>query len=78
MTERYRQEVTDWDTVNHIYITEGRTLVGYIPKNTNKEYRFSSPMRNWSASKRKFRDLTKKDLEELNIVRIQMQNCQSY
>lgn len=72
MAERYRQEITDWDTANHTYIVEGRVLIGYIPRGKSVEYRFRAPMRNWSASNRKFRDLKKKEIEALNLERVQL------
>jgi len=64
MAERYRQEITEWSdsTPNHIYITNGRTLLGYVPRGTMKEHRFKTPSKCWSPSRRKFRDLTKKEL----------------
>lgn len=69
---RYRQEITEWDEVdgkvpNHIYITSGSSLVGYIPVGTKTPKYFSKPPSNWSVSRRKFRDLTKKELEELDL-----------
>ena len=69
---RYRQEITEWDEVdgkvpNHIYITSGSSLVGYIPVGTKTPKYFSKPPSNWSVSRRKFRDLTKKELQELDL-----------
>jgi len=65
MAERYRQEITDWEYTNHIYITDGRVLLGYIPRGTNQEIRFAAPKKEWSVSRRKFRDLSKKEVSEL-------------
>lgn len=68
---RVRQEVTVWDkspeTPNHTYITEGSTLIGIIPRGTTVARYFSKPMRTWSSSRRKFRDLTKKELSGLTL-----------
>jgi len=67
MAERYRQEITDWgdNTPNHIYITDGRALVGYIPRGSKTEFRFTAPSKCWSATGRKFRDLSKKEVLEI-------------
>ena len=65
MKGRYRLEITDWSpnkVPNHVYITEGTNLLGYIPISGGKEMRFTVPKRHWSPSKRKFRDLTKAEL----------------
>ena len=69
---RYRQEITEWDesdgkVPNHIYITSGSSLMGYIPVGTKTPKYFSKPPSNWSVSRRKFRDLTKKELLELGL-----------
>lgn len=65
MAERYRQEITKWDCPNHIYITSGRVLLGYIPRGSNQEVRFQVPKNQWSASRRKFRDLSKNEVNKL-------------
>lgn len=69
---RYRQEITEWDegdgrVSNHIYITSGSSLMGYIPMGTKTPKYFAKPPSNWSVSRRKFRDLTKKELQELDL-----------
>ena len=69
---RYRQEITEWDesdgkVSNHIYITSGSSLMGYIPVGTKTPKYFSKPPSNWSVSRRNFRDLTKKELLELDL-----------
>ena len=62
---RFRQEITDWDAPNHIYITQGTELLGYVPRNSNQVQWFKTPKRTWSPSRRKFRDLTKREISEL-------------
>ena len=68
---RVRQEITDWDkapeTPNHIYITEGQTLVGYIKSGETTATYFSKPLKQWSPARRKFRDLTKKELSVISL-----------
>jgi len=68
---RIREEITVWDkaptTPNHTYITEGSYLIGIIPKGTVKAFYFSAPKKQWSPSRRKFRDLKKKELEVLEL-----------
>ena len=46
-------------------ITEGQTLVGYIRRGETKATYFSKPLKTWSPARRKFRDLTKKELSVL-------------
>lgn len=66
---RIREEITVWDkapnTPNHTYITEGSYLIGVIPRGTNVAKWFSKPMKTWSPSRRKFRDLTAKEKRDL-------------
>ena len=66
---RFRQEITVWDKApnipNHIYLTSGTTLVGYVPAGTKELIYFEKPMKQWSVSHRKFRDLTAKEKKEL-------------
>lgn len=68
---RVRQEITVWDkapsTPNHIYITEGQTLIGVVPKGTTIAKYFTRPIRTWSPARRKFRDLSKKELNDLTL-----------
>ena len=65
MAARYRLETTVWykapTTPNHIYITEGSYLIGFIPYD-GEEIRFSQPKKQWSVSRRTFRDLTKEEI----------------
>ena len=62
---RFREEITVWDkspsTPNHTYITEGSYLIGIVPEGTKEAFMFSSPKKQWSVSRRKFRDLTAKE-----------------
>jgi len=64
MTIRLKQEITVWDkapnTPNHIYITDGGKLVGYIPHGTYVAQYFSAPSKLWSGSRRKFKEITSK------------------
>ena len=70
---RYRLETTAWDKCNydqknHVYITSGTNLIGYVPlygPDAYKEIRFGTPLRQWSVSRRKFRDLSKKEVADL-------------
>lgn len=67
---RFRQEVTVWDKApynipNHIYLTSGTTLVGYVPSGSKKVKYFERPINQWSVTRRKFRDLTAKEKREL-------------
>ena len=68
---RIRQEITVWDksptTPNHIYITEGTNLIGYVPHGHTTPRMFSQPMKQWSPSRRKFRDLKKSEISALNL-----------
>jgi hypothetical protein len=72
---RYRLETTVWDKCNydqknHVYITSGSTLIGYVAlygPDAYKEVRFGTPLRQWSVSRRKFRDLTKKEIALLKL-----------
>jgi len=69
MTVRYRLELTDWDKcdynqLNHVYITDGKVLIGYVPVG-GKEIRFSKPKTQWSVSRRKFRELKAKEIQQL-------------
>jgi len=72
---RYRLETTDWSICNHnqdnhVYITSGTTLIGFVPMsgpNAYKEVRYKTPFRQWSVSRRTFRDLTKKEIALLKV-----------
>jgi len=71
---RMRQEITVWDKVSeyripeHIYITEGSYLIGYVPEGSTKAVIFSVPKKQWSVSRRKFRDLTAKEIRKIEGV----------
>ena len=69
---RIRREITVWDKADyrvpqHIYLTSGSWLLGYIPEGTNKTQMFKLPKKQWSVSRRKFQDLTKKEIVELKL-----------
>jgi hypothetical protein len=64
MAIKFRQEITDWNTPNHIYIVENRMLIGYIQDGTTKPFYFKEPKKQWSATGRKFKDLTKKEIQQ--------------
>lgn len=68
---RFIKEVTNWKeykACNNIYITDAGSLVGYIRDDDKyKIEMFSKPMRLWSTTRRKFRDLTD---EEKNLIYI--------
>ena len=70
---RIRQEVTVWDKCEyrvpaHIYLTEGTNLVGYVPEGSNEAILFTSPKKQWSVSRRKFRDLTKAEIRGISGI----------
>lgn len=64
MTIRLKQEITVWDkapdTPNHIYITDGGKLVGYIKSGTYVAQYFNAPSKQWSGTRRKFKEITSK------------------
>lgn len=57
----WREETTDWDTPNHIYITKGTELVGYVPRGGELQI-FETTFKSWSPSHRKFRKLGLKEI----------------
>ena len=75
----WREEVTEWpqgevrQTVfgmegvipNHIYITKGTELFGYVKRGTTNAVMFSKPFKTWSPARRKFRKLGKREITEL-------------
>jgi len=71
MAMRIRQEITVWNvaptTPNHTYITSGTTLIGYIPVGDTAARWFSAPSKQWSPSRRKFRDLNKSEIAKLTL-----------
>ena len=72
MTVRYKLELTVWDKCdyevpNHIYITDRNWLIGVIPTSgpdKGVEKRFVQPYKQWSVSRRKFKELSPKQLEK--------------
>jgi len=70
---RVRQEVTDWSRADckvpqHIYITSGSMLLGYVPEGTTEAVIFSKPKKQWSPSRRKFRNLTKAEIRGISGI----------
>jgi len=70
----WREEITDWGSYtyaqNHIYISKGTDLVGFVPRGTGIIKMFNTPKKSWSVARRKFRKFTKKDIKKV----IDMQN----
>jgi len=59
---RYRLETTNWNNVdysvpNHIYMTHGTDLYGYINIATGEKQMFVRPMKQWSVKGRTFKDI---------------------
>lgn len=71
---KFRQEITNWvdapSTPNHIYITKGNVLLGYVKSGTTKPFFFSKPPKQWSPRGRKFRDLTNKELSLIDMSEV--------
>ena len=66
---RYKEEVTDWGSENipnHIYVTEGRVLLGYVPRGTTVVQWFNEPKKQWSTTHRRFRELSKREVSALS------------
>lgn len=64
----WREELTDWGEhkiTNHIYISKGTDLMGYVARSTGKIHMFNAPKKSWSVSRRKFRKLNKKEIREI-------------
>ena len=71
MTYEFIQEITDdWKsefTVPcHIYILQASKCVGYIPQGTKKIQMFSMPWNSFDKHHRKFRKLTKQEIQEFS------------
>jgi len=73
VTVRYKQEITvldkcEYEVPNHIYITDRTWLIGVIPMagpDKGIEKRFIKPYKQWSATRRKFKELSPKQLQKL-------------
>jgi hypothetical protein len=64
----WREELTDWGEhkiTNHIYISKGTDLMGYVARRTGVIHMFNTPKKSWSVSRRKFRKLNKKEIREI-------------
>jgi hypothetical protein len=65
LTSLWREELTDWGDhkiVNHTYITRGSQLIGYVKRGTKEVIEFSTPLKTWAVTRRKFRKLSKKEI----------------
>ena len=54
------KEITKWDDniANHTYIlNEKKELIAYIKANTDEYFEFSKPIRDFSKSRRKFKEV---------------------
>ena len=60
------KEVTDWDTPNHIYLLDRGALVAYIRAGTTEPIWFSTPLKQFSKSRRKF---VKLDYDPFNVTK---------
>jgi len=66
---RYKEEITDCGSEyfpNHIYVTQGRVLLGYVPRGTTVVQWFKEPKKQWSVSHRRFRELSKREVSVLS------------
>jgi hypothetical protein len=64
----WREEITDWgeeNITNHIYVSKGTDLVGYVPRRTGVFQLFNTPKKSWSTKGRKFKKLNKKDIAKI-------------
>ena len=64
----WREELTDWGEhkiTNHIYISKGTDLMGYVARSAGVIHMFNAPKKSWSVSRRKFRKLNKKEIREI-------------
>ena len=62
----WREELTDWNgesIPNHVYISKGTDLMGYVARSTGRIQMFKAPKKSWSVSRRKFRKLNKKEIK---------------
>ena len=61
------QEVTDWEWPNHTYLLDGSLLLAYIKQGTSEPIWFKTPLRRFSTSGRKFKELKTNPFGELKI-----------
>jgi hypothetical protein len=62
MAIKYLKETTEWSesTIpNHIYIFENNACVGYIKSGETTENYFNAPLKQFSKTRRQFKDVTK-------------------
>ena len=63
MNYKFLQEVTDWgshNVANHVYIFECNQCVGYVKHGSSEIELFKSPLKQFSKTRRKFKDVTKR------------------
>ena len=62
MSLKYLQETTVWSTPipNHTYIFDGSSCVGYIKCGSEQVTMFSKASKQFSKTRRQFKDVTKK------------------
>ena len=59
----WREEL-EADYPMHIYITNGPVLIGYVKNGSTEVEIFKTPKRTWSTSRRKFRKLSKSEIDK--------------
>jgi hypothetical protein len=59
---KYLQETTVWSTPipNHTYIFHGSSCIGYIKSGSDEKIIFSKASKQFSKTRRQFKDVTKK------------------
>lgn len=58
------REETNADYPMHTYITKGNDLFGWVQAGTKEVVMFKEPKRTWSVTRRKFRKLNKKEINQ--------------
>ena len=78
------QEVTDWEYPNHTYLVDGDRLVAYIKQGETAPVYFSSGIKGFSKSGRKFKEVKPSPFEQLDtdtdpaIIKVQGSQGQTY
>ena len=69
------QETTDWEWPNHTFLLEGTSLLAYIKQGTKEPIWFKQPIKRFSTSGRKFRELKTNPFGEVKtestVVKVQ-------